>query len=702
MKLWWIAAPILVAALWVAVRALRGRPVPRTTVSIIVSLLLLGYFLATAGLGLFWVGRMDLPAFDLHYLVGYCLTLLAMLHVALHLPVLAVFLRKHSPAKLLSDDGSRFRRGVKVGAGSAVVLVALTPLVWLATCARPGPARTQVRASSPGASAGSATSEQEGVQVWIDTESGRQSAVAYLHEQSSHSRSAVFREPRVMVRTAPPPTKSLPDASRIPLPPPARRAGMTVHRALQQVRAAYAGGVASEGDTGRDESRPSAVSSADHRATEARSRIVVEKPLAAPRVSLTTVAQLLHYAAGVTSPHAVGSGILLRAAPSAGALYPVDVYIAVRDVEGLEAGIYYYDPHRHALLRTGGADAVQRLAGHVAGGQRVRAAPFSLVLGATFDRTVAKYRSRAYRYVTLDAGHLAAHVALTGAALGTRCELEPLFEDEAVAGIVGAGSGEGVLLVVPCGVGAASGETDRLSIPAHEPPELPESPEAQELSRLSHRLTSWRLLEQMPRQLDLTGVPSPPQAEPTRLPEPAVSDRDLFETITARRSFRDFSARPVPAEEFAGVLADAHAHALRVRPQAFIELYVFVRAVESVAPGLYRYHPERHALELVRAGEVASAIQSAGFSQELLGRAAFALAWTARLDLIEQTDGARGYRHALLDAGLAGEHAYLSAVARRLGICGAGAFYDGAVNRLLGPNRGERVALYLQGVGQRE
>ena len=86
---------------------------------------------------------------------------------------------------------------------------------------------------------------------------------------------------------------------------------------------------------------------------------------------------------------------------------------------------------------------------------------------------------------------------------------------------------------------------------------------------------------------------------------------------------------------------------------------------------------------------------------EVLGRAAFVLVWAMRTELLERTDGARGFRHVLLDAGLAGENAYLSAVARNLGVCGVGAYYDDAVNDLIGgQERGHRV-IYLMGVGHR-
>ncbi|MBI4859923.1 MAG: hypothetical protein HY815_06625, partial [Candidatus Riflebacteria bacterium] len=66
------AAPIVIVAVWLAIGRLVGRPPTRAAVGLVTSLLLLAYMLATAGLGLFWVARQELPVFDWHYLVGYC------------------------------------------------------------------------------------------------------------------------------------------------------------------------------------------------------------------------------------------------------------------------------------------------------------------------------------------------------------------------------------------------------------------------------------------------------------------------------------------------------------------------------------------------------------------------------------------------------------------------------------------------------
>jgi nitroreductase len=173
----------------------------------------------------------------------------------------------------------------------------------------------------------------------------------------------------------------------------------------------------------------------------------------------------------------------------------------------------------------------------------------------------------------------------------------------------------------------------------------------------------------------------------------------LFEAIATRRSYREFAAEPIQLDELRAVLGDSVELAPRVRGPRLIELYLLVRAVAGVEPGVYR-RASGGRFEPVLAGDRSAAIESAGLSQQLLGRAAVVLVWTLSRS-VGQVDGPRDYRHAGLEAGLAGENAYLSATARGLGICGVGAFYDDEVNALLAQGGVRPRALYLQGIGRR-
>jgi SagB-type dehydrogenase family enzyme len=238
-------------------------------------------------------------------------------------------------------------------------------------------------------------------------------------------------------------------------------------------------------------------------------------------------------------------------------------------------------------------------------------------------------------------------------------------------------------------------------VPSHSPVPLPEDRDSQELTRLSHRLTSWRLVDGPGRTVLPPGGSTGPHAIALDVAPPAAAHPDLFEVIRQRRSYRRFTLRPVAQAQFSGVLHDAVVLARPVHGFGLLRLYVLVRAVAGLDPGVYRYLPENHLLCLIGAGDRARDIESAGLSQQLLGRAAFVMVWAMAADRVAQLDSARGYRHALLDAGVAGEHVYLSAVARGLGVCGVGAFYDDAVNALIRSEQPSDAALYLLGVGHR-
>ena len=129
---------------------------------------------------------------------------------------------------------------------------------------------------------------------------------------------------------------------------------------------------------------------------------------------LTTdeLAWLVHAATGLTSPEE------LRTAPSAGALYPIETYVAVNRVEGLRAGLYHVDVRARALepVRTGSVAGDLALAG--LGQDFLRRAPVVVVLTGLFQRTRWKYRQRHYRYVCWEAGHIAQNLYLAAEAAG--------------------------------------------------------------------------------------------------------------------------------------------------------------------------------------------------------------------------------------------------------------------------------------------
>lgn len=144
-------------------------------------------------------------------------------------------------------------------------------------------------------------------------------------------------------------------------------------------------------------------------------------------LTLAAVSELLWAAQGVSSDRG------LRTAPSAGATYPLELYLVARQVEGLAAGVYHYAPAAHAIERTL-EHAVGPELNRAAGGQAsVAAAPLVLVIAAVSARTAAKYGSRASRYAAFEAGAASQNLALKAAALGLGTVVVGAFVDAAVA-----------------------------------------------------------------------------------------------------------------------------------------------------------------------------------------------------------------------------------------------------------------------------
>jgi SagB-type dehydrogenase family enzyme len=137
-------------------------------------------------------------------------------------------------------------------------------------------------------------------------------------------------------------------------------------------------------------------------------------------IDLAGLSKLLHQAAGITGQVDAGSGIMrpLRAAPSAGGLYPAELYLAVRRVAGLAPGLYHYNVPRHAVALLSAGDASDALTAALAGLESVRHASFVVILAGIMERTQRKYGERGYRYILLDAGHLAQNLLLSATALG--------------------------------------------------------------------------------------------------------------------------------------------------------------------------------------------------------------------------------------------------------------------------------------------
>jgi len=162
-------------------------------------------------------------------------------------------------------------------------------------------------------------------------------------------------------------------------------------------------------------------------------------------ITAEDLARLLWAAQGITS---VGGG---RTAPSAGALYALEVVVLASAVEGLEPALYRYRPHRHRLLEARAGDARAELATAALEQECVAGAAAVLVVAADFARAQDRYGERGRGLVLLEAGHVAQNVHLEAVSLGLGSVTVGLFDDPGVQRAAGLSRGEDPVLLIPLG-----------------------------------------------------------------------------------------------------------------------------------------------------------------------------------------------------------------------------------------------------------
>lgn len=162
-------------------------------------------------------------------------------------------------------------------------------------------------------------------------------------------------------------------------------------------------------------------------------------------VTLTDVSQLLWAAQGTTNTHGY------RTAPSAGALYPLEVYLVAGHVTDLPVGVYKYRPYTHTLVNIAGGDLRSELASAALGQSPVRDGAIVLVLAAVYKRTTAKYGRRGVQYVHMEVGHVAQNVYLQAGSLELGTVFIGAFSDDSVKDVLQMPDTERPLGIMPIG-----------------------------------------------------------------------------------------------------------------------------------------------------------------------------------------------------------------------------------------------------------
>ena len=162
-------------------------------------------------------------------------------------------------------------------------------------------------------------------------------------------------------------------------------------------------------------------------------------------VSMEQLSQLLWAAYGITSPNG------LRTAPSAGALYPLEVYAVIGNVSGVEPGVYRYVAQNNQIVRVVKGDVRSALSQAALGQTMVAQAPMSIFYSAVFERSTSRYGERGITYTYIEVGHSAQNVYLQAESLGLGTCAIGAFTDNQVTALLGLPSNEVPVYLMPVG-----------------------------------------------------------------------------------------------------------------------------------------------------------------------------------------------------------------------------------------------------------
>ena len=163
-------------------------------------------------------------------------------------------------------------------------------------------------------------------------------------------------------------------------------------------------------------------------------------------LSLEEISQMLWSAQGITD-----ESYGLRTAPSAGALYPLEVYLAAANVKDLTAGLYKYNPQNHNLQRISDGDKRVEISNASLKQDAIEECSALVIITAIYERTSVKYGDRAERYVHIEVGHAGQNIYLQAVSLGIGTVMIGAFKDEALKKILKLPANEFPLAIYPLG-----------------------------------------------------------------------------------------------------------------------------------------------------------------------------------------------------------------------------------------------------------
>ncbi|NES90804.1 MULTISPECIES: SagB/ThcOx family dehydrogenase [Okeania] len=413
----------------------------------------------------------------------------------------------------------------------------------------------------------------------------------------------------------------------------------------------------------------------------------------------------------------------LRAAPSAGGLYPAEVYLISRGTPLLPAGLYNYQAKTHSLLRFWDNRIWPELQDACFWHPALENTKLAIAITTIFYRSAWRYEDRAYRRIFLDTGHLLGNIELASAFTNYRPHLIGGFTDEAINQMLYLDTQEEQAIAIIALADLLDIEQNlsqwESALPSSTQTDYPMIPDGELLKYLhqaahinsnSPKVPTWKTRETPEYSEDKYNFPFCTKVSTVT---PSISWgkdlRALRKTILKRRSTREYTGEPIALKELLAALDFTYQpdhyinQDLDRNPDYFdlslIETFIAVSGVDGLEEGCYYYAPVAQELRQIRFKNFRQELHFLCLEQELGRDAAVVLFHTADLKKAVAKYGDRVYRYLHADAGHLGQRLNLAAIYLNLGVSGIGGFFDDYVNEVLGIPVDEAV-VYISTLGQ--
>ncbi|MGE4631575.1 MAG: SagB/ThcOx family dehydrogenase [Planctomycetota bacterium] len=421
------------------------------------------------------------------------------------------------------------------------------------------------------------------------------------------------------------------------------------------------------------------------------------------------LSRILYYTNGATGILDSAEGHqIFRASPSAGALYPTDITLALRGIRGLEDGLFAYSVLRHQLVPLFEGNVVPGIAQACWDHPAYDSIHAVAILSGIWQRSRWRYHDRAYRRILLDTGHVLGNLVHAVRQEGLQAVPIAGFEDSKLQNLLFIDEKEeGALVLVPLCRAEDVGSSDglRASVRRSERSQAPPDLDADTI--LSVHETSSII-----RDAPVARPPEPPVCAVAEPDDQVISLEETLSNLSSefpdiivrRRSTRKFTGSKLERQDIARVLDFAHRFASPgpvryLSARSALEVHLVCHRVAGVDSGIWRYIPDEHELRLVRAGDYRRQVQEACLGQDLAGDAACLVIYSADLPAAVEVWGDRAYRYLHLDAGFLGQQLNLACIHQQLGVSGIAGFFDDAWNKIL-DLAPQQAITYVTAIGQ--